>query len=144
MSSAEKRRDKVYNILSLLDRRLVNPEAEHEDLDEQIMLELKSISAAEIPEPPENANLLGHPIWETIATAAMYASVARLWPIRPQHSIYAYIPNNEPDWLREFRIKWEEIRLQSGSTAIDLIKLLLRPRVVFKTLVKTNSESKGQ
>ena len=142
---SRERRDRVHEILRHLNQRLArDPEAKHQDLDDQITIELKSISAAVIPEPPENSILKGHPVWETIATAAMYASVAGLWSIRPQHGIYAYLPNNDPDWLRGFRIRWEEIRLQKVASAIDLIGLLLRTRVMVKTLVKTNSESNGR
>ena len=133
------RRDRVSMLLEQLNARLYkNPEKDHTDLDEKLTEELRSIRKDEIQGVPEHSNLEPFPVWQTIATAGMYASIAVLWYIRPQRRIQNYLPNNDPAWLEIFRVEWSRVRLKEDCTAADLLHLLLVRRAKFRTMAKTN------
>ena len=139
VSTQNARRDRVSMLLKQLKVRIKeNPEKDHTDLDETLTKELRSIRKDEIQGVPEHSNLEPFPVWQTIATAGMYASIAGLWAIRPQRRIQNYLPNNDPAWLSIFRDEWSRVRLKEDCTAVDLLHLLLVRRAKFRTMAKTN------
>lgn len=137
------RRDRVTALLDDLRNVLeLDPRASHDFTDKELTKELKSIRSDEIGPPPETSNMTHYPVWQTIATAAAYASEAGLWSIKPQRRIQNYLPNNDPQWLSNFKKDWEKIRLKKTSDAIDLLVLILNinpnMRATFRTMVKAN------
>tara|TARA_B100000780_G_scaffold251334_1_gene197925 strand:+ start:525 stop:863 length:339 start_codon:yes stop_codon:yes gene_type:complete len=109
-------------------------------MDQELTKELKTIRKEDIGPLPESSYFLNFPVWETIATAAAYASAAHLWEIPFVNRIQNYLPNNNPDFLEKFRKEWEEIRLKEDTDTVDLLVLLLNvnanKRATFRTMVK--------
>lgn len=130
------RRDKMWRLLTKLIERLKN-NPEHDDLDAEVTLLLKSIAAAEFRDPPNHSFLVEYPVWETVCVAAEYGSIVG-WGIPRSHRIQGYLPNDDAIWLVKFRSKWDDLRQMETTTGAELLHLLMSP-AMFKTMVSARA-----
>ena len=120
------RRDAMWTLLSNLEMQ-GNSESNHDNTDKEVTNILKSIDSRDFREPPNHSWIAKFPVWETVCIACKYANLAG-WDMPPSRIIQGYLPNNEKGWFKEFRIKWDGLRVLDTTSGEDLLNLIKAPR----------------
>ena len=117
LSRAIVRRDKAYQLLESVE----SEDHETQQLNHMDILTtiLRDIDPNKIGPIPKNFKKRSH-IWETICVVAKIASITGMWT-QDNKDIQEYLPDMRHEI---FRAKWNEIKANINSDALDFLNLL--------------------